>query len=55
MLKSAGGADGRGVTAKVVDFGLSVKMEVTQTHVSSLFQVRGFLTVSCCTTTIVLN
>jgi serine/threonine protein kinase len=37
MLKS-GGADGRGATAKVVDFGLSVRMDSAATHVSSMFQ-----------------
>ena len=38
MLKSAGSA-GCGVTAKVADFGLSAKMEVTETHMSNAYQV----------------
>lgn len=38
MLKSAG-AEGRGVTSKVADFGLSAKMDNTETHMSNVFQV----------------
>lgn len=38
MLKSSG--DSRGITAKVADFGLSVKMDQSETHMSNLFQVR---------------
>ena len=37
MLKSAG-SDGRGVIAKVADFGLSVRMDAFATHVSQSFQ-----------------
>ena len=37
MLKTCG-ADGRGVTAKVADFGLSVKMDLADTHLSNSFQ-----------------
>jgi hypothetical protein len=37
MLKSEGD-DGRGVRAKVVDFGLSVKLDPTATHTSNAFQ-----------------
>ncbi len=36
MLKSTG--DGRGFTAKVADFGLSVKMDNMATHMSNVFQ-----------------
>lgn len=39
MLKSAG-SEGRGVTAKVADFGLAVKMDHMETHLSNAFQVR---------------
>ena len=39
MLKS-NGAEGRGVSAKVADFGLSVKMDHMETHLSNTFQVR---------------
>jgi len=38
MLKSAG-SEGRGVTAKVADFGLAVKMDHMETHLSNAFQV----------------
>lgn len=38
MLKSTGGS-GRGVTAKVADFGLAVKMDHMETHLSNAFQV----------------
>jgi hypothetical protein len=41
MLKSCG--ETRTVVAKVADFGLSVKMDATETHVSSVFQVRRWL------------
>ena len=37
MLKS-NGAEGRGVSAKVADFGLSVKMDHMETHMSNTFQ-----------------
>lgn len=37
MLKSSG-TEGRGVTAKVADFGLSTRMEHQETHLSSCFQ-----------------
>jgi serine/threonine protein kinase len=37
MLKS-NGAEGRGVSSKVADFGLSVKMDTTETHMSNTFQ-----------------
>ncbi|KAG2500644.1 hypothetical protein HYH03_001411 [Edaphochlamys debaryana] len=37
MLKS-GGTGGRGVVAKVADFGLSTRMEHQETHLSSCFQ-----------------
>jgi serine/threonine protein kinase len=37
MFKSEGN-DGRGVRAKVVDFGLSVKLDTTATHTSNAFQ-----------------
>jgi serine/threonine protein kinase len=40
MLKSSG-SEGRGVVAKVADFGLSVKMDHMETHLSNAFQVRG--------------
>ena len=39
MLKSSG-SEGRGVVAKVADFGLSVKMDHMETHLSNAFQVR---------------
>ncbi|GFR42839.1 hypothetical protein Agub_g3797 [Astrephomene gubernaculifera] len=38
MLKSAGSETGRGVVAKVADFGLSVRLDHTATHVSHTFQ-----------------
>lgn len=37
LLKSEG-TDGRGVRAKVMDFGLSIKLDSQATHVSNLFQ-----------------
>ncbi len=37
MLKSSG-TEGRGVVAKVADFGLSTRMEHAETHLSSCFQ-----------------
>jgi hypothetical protein len=40
MLKSSG-SEGRGVTAKVADFGLAVKMDHMETHLSNAFQVSG--------------
>jgi hypothetical protein len=39
MLKSSG-SEGRGVVAKVADFGLSIKLDAAETHVSNAFQVR---------------
>jgi hypothetical protein len=42
MLKSSG-SEGRGVTAKVADFGLAVKMDHMETHLSNAFQVRPVL------------
>jgi hypothetical protein len=42
LLKSSA-SDGRGVVAKVADFGLSVKMDITQTHMSNLWQVRRLM------------
>lgn len=38
MLKSAG-SDARGFVAKVSDFGLSVRMDPSETHVSNVYQV----------------
>lgn len=38
MLKSTG-SSGRGVTAKVADFGLAVQMDHMETHLSNAFQV----------------
>lgn len=37
MLKSSG-SEGRGVVAKVADFGLSVRMDHMETHMSGVFQ-----------------
>ncbi|EFJ44731.1 hypothetical protein VOLCADRAFT_95094, partial [Volvox carteri f. nagariensis] len=37
MLKSCGG-EGRGIVAKVADFGLAIKMDHQKTHVSATFQ-----------------
>eukprot|EP00775_Hariotina_reticulata_P011706 gene11706-11851_t len=37
LLKSAGG-DARGFVAKVSDFGLSVRMDPTETHISNVYQ-----------------
>ncbi|GIL91710.1 hypothetical protein Vretimale_14832 [Volvox reticuliferus] len=37
MLKSCGG-EGRGIMAKVADFGLAIKMDHRKTHVSATFQ-----------------
>jgi hypothetical protein len=42
MLKSAG-SEGRGATAKVADFGLSARMDSTETHMSNCYQVGGAL------------
>jgi serine/threonine protein kinase len=36
MLKSSG--EGRGFTAKVADFGLSVKMSSAETHMNNMYQ-----------------
>ncbi|KAG2431465.1 hypothetical protein HXX76_009480 [Chlamydomonas incerta] len=38
MLKSSGGDVGRGVVAKVADFGLSVRLDASATHASNMFQ-----------------
>ncbi|KAF5833120.1 kinase-like domain-containing protein [Dunaliella salina] len=38
ILLSSSGVEGKGVTCKVSDFGLSVRMDHMETHVSSLFQ-----------------
>ncbi|PNW79397.1 hypothetical protein CHLRE_09g413400v5 [Chlamydomonas reinhardtii] len=38
MLKSSGGDSGRGVVAKVADFGLSVRLDASATHASNMFQ-----------------
>lgn len=38
LLKSAG-SDARGFVAKVSDFGLSVRMDPSETHVSNVYQV----------------
>jgi hypothetical protein len=37
LLKSAGG-DARGFVAKVSDFGLSMRIDPTETHVSNFYQ-----------------
>jgi len=37
ILLASSGAEGKGVTCKVSDFGLSVRMDHLETHVSSLF------------------
>ncbi len=37
MIRSSGTA-GRGIVAKVADFGLSVSLDSMQTHMSSMFQ-----------------
>ena len=39
MLRSDASSE-RGVAAKIADFGLSVKMDHTETHVSGMNQVR---------------
>jgi serine/threonine protein kinase len=44
LLKSAG-ADSRGFVAKVSDFGLSVRLDPSQTHVSNVYQVGLLLVV----------
>jgi hypothetical protein len=41
LLKSSGGAEGRPFTAKVADFGLSMRIDPDATHVSNVFQVRS--------------
>ncbi|KAF5842282.1 kinase-like domain-containing protein, partial [Dunaliella salina] len=38
VLLASSGAEGKGVVCKVSDFGLSVRMDHTATHVSSMFQ-----------------
>ena len=38
MLLKSHGKTGRGLTAKIADFGLSVKVDTTETHVSSMNQ-----------------
>ena len=37
MLKSSG-CEGRGIIAKIADFGLSVKIDHKETHMSNVFQ-----------------
>jgi serine/threonine protein kinase len=44
LLKSGSGG-GKGYIAKVADFGLSIKLDTHETHVSNLYQVRAPL---CC-------
>lgn len=38
VMLSTGSTDGRGIVGKVGDFGLSLKMDVHETHVSQVFQ-----------------
>lgn len=38
LLKSSGGAEGRPFTAKVADFGLSMRIDANATHVSNVYQ-----------------
>ncbi|KAF5841396.1 kinase-like domain-containing protein [Dunaliella salina] len=38
VMLCSSGAEGRGVTCKIADFGLAVRMENTETHMSGLFQ-----------------
>ena len=38
MMLSTGSTDGRGIVGKVGDFGLSLKMDVNETHISQVFQ-----------------
>uniref|UniRef100_A0A383VFW0 Protein kinase domain-containing protein n=1 Tax=Tetradesmus obliquus TaxID=3088 RepID=A0A383VFW0_TETOB len=38
VMMASGNSDGRGVVAKVGDFGLSLKMDHTATHISSVYQ-----------------
>ena len=45
MLKRSG--DTRGFTAKVADFGLSVRMDHLETHMSNVFQVWEEWVFSC--------
>ncbi len=40
VLLQTNDAEPKGVTAKIADFGLSVKMNQTETHVSNMFQAR---------------
>jgi hypothetical protein len=37
-MLSTGSTDGRGIVGKVGDFGLSLKMDVHETHISQVFQ-----------------
>lgn len=37
-MLSTGSTDGRGIVGKVGDFGLSLKMDVNETHISQVFQ-----------------
>lgn len=37
-MLATGNADGRGIVAKVGDFGLSLKMDNMETHVSQMYQ-----------------
>lgn len=38
VMLSTGSTDGRGIVGKVGDFGLSLKMDVHETHISQVFQ-----------------
>lgn len=38
VMLSTGSTDGRGIVGKVGDFGLSLKMDVNETHISQVFQ-----------------
>jgi len=38
VMLSTGNTDGRGIVGKVGDFGLSLKMDGNETHISQVFQ-----------------
>lgn len=38
VMLSTGNTDGRGIVGKVGDFGLSLKMDCHETHISQVFQ-----------------
>lgn len=38
VMLSTGNTDGRGIVGKVGDFGLSLKMDMHETHISQVFQ-----------------